>query len=393
MKPRIFFAIIFIQILVTVIIFFQIRNRSFSTFNISGNKYENERIQESLATNNSSYALHPYLGFVLDYGIDPNSNKFGFNGQDITFKNNSNDYIVGIFGGSVAQIYYAEEKDNFIKELNSRLKNKNIKVYSFALGGYKQPQQLMTLQYLLALGYKFDLIINIDGFNEAALPFSENYQDNVSTYFPRGWILYSTQYFDKSTISLINTINYLKSIKNFFTKLPSNLVYFPNIIVNSLYNKSELNLDKRLNQIMKTYQTKGPEPYMDKSENGIEQDIVNVWYNSSLQMARIAKSNNIQYLEFLQPNQYLPNSKHFSQEELNKYVNINHPYAYASKEIYPKIIERLPELKENGVSIYDLTNIFINEYGSIYNDNCCHYNERGFSLMTKNIIPTIKVNY
>ena len=39
---------------------------------------------------------------------------------------------------------------------------------NLALFGYKQPQQLTTLAYLMSIGGQFDLVLNIDGFNEVA---------------------------------------------------------------------------------------------------------------------------------------------------------------------------------------------------------------------------------
>ena len=47
-------------------------------------------------------------------------------------------------------------------------------ILCLALGGMKQPQQLLALEYFLSLGASFDVVINLDGFNEIALPYSEN---------------------------------------------------------------------------------------------------------------------------------------------------------------------------------------------------------------------------
>ena len=47
-----------------------------------------------------------------------------------------------------------------------RFAGKQIWVVSFALGGYKQPQQLMVLAYYLSLGQPLDVVVNVDGFNE-----------------------------------------------------------------------------------------------------------------------------------------------------------------------------------------------------------------------------------
>jgi hypothetical protein len=70
-----------------------------------------------------------------------------------------------------------------------RFRGKEIVILSLATGGYKQPQQLMALTYLLALGAHFDLVINVDGFNEVALPAAENVPQGYSPYYPRGWQL------------------------------------------------------------------------------------------------------------------------------------------------------------------------------------------------------------
>jgi len=39
----------------------------------------------------------------------------------------------------------------------------------FSHEGYKQPQQLLVLSYFLSIGQPFDMVMNIDGFNEVAL--------------------------------------------------------------------------------------------------------------------------------------------------------------------------------------------------------------------------------
>ena len=39
----------------------------------------------------------------------------------------------------------------------------------FSHEGYKQPQQLLILSYFLSIGQSFDVVVNIDGFNEVAM--------------------------------------------------------------------------------------------------------------------------------------------------------------------------------------------------------------------------------
>ena len=71
---------------------------------------------------------------------------------------------------------------------DSRFAGKELVFVNLALGGYKQPQQLMTLAYLLSLGAEFDVILNIDGFNEVARRRrSRSGSNSQFPAFPRSW--------------------------------------------------------------------------------------------------------------------------------------------------------------------------------------------------------------
>ena len=79
--------------------------------------------------------------------------------------------MIGVFGGSFTHSVYLSLKDLLSKHAAEF--GKKIVVINLGLAGYKQPQQLMTLNYLLALGAEFDIVIALDGFNEVALPGSK----------------------------------------------------------------------------------------------------------------------------------------------------------------------------------------------------------------------------
>src|SRR5262249_23951485 len=97
--------------------------------------------------------------------------------------------VVGILGGSVACQFAVNGTARLEAELSksSEFANRRLIFVNLALGGYKQPQQLMTLAYLLSLGAEFDLVLNIDGFNEVALYELENASHHVFPAFPRSW--------------------------------------------------------------------------------------------------------------------------------------------------------------------------------------------------------------
>jgi hypothetical protein len=147
--------------------------------------------------------LHPYFGFIDKVGLDHRppyaqtshlANNFGF-GSTYPYpfrKRNANQFVVGVFGGSVAANYAFFELEvptlaTALKQL-PELAGKEVLILPFAIGGYKQPQQLIVLNYFLSIGQDLDLAINIDGFNEVALGYL-NYQHRTEISMPSDFIL------------------------------------------------------------------------------------------------------------------------------------------------------------------------------------------------------------
>lgn len=79
--------------------------------------------------------------------------------------------LVGIFGGSVARQCCDQGAPRLaaLLEWSPRFAGREVVPLCLGHEGYKQPEQLLVLAYLLSLGQQFDLVINIDGFNEVAL--------------------------------------------------------------------------------------------------------------------------------------------------------------------------------------------------------------------------------
>ena len=137
------------------------------------------------------HIIHPYLGFVNAPREDVN--RFCFPGTDPLTQRSTGAVNICLMGGSVAVGIYAKSRDLLIENLKSSelFKDKEINIILFALGGFKQPQQLMALNYFLSLGAEYDIVINLDGFNEVVLPFSDNLPFNIYPSYPRHWNAYS----------------------------------------------------------------------------------------------------------------------------------------------------------------------------------------------------------
>ncbi|CBN55858.1 MULTISPECIES: hypothetical protein [Kamptonema] len=346
--------------------------------------------------------IHPFFGFVQKPGGDFRPgfkiNNYGFiSPYDYPFKKkNKNQFIVGIFGGSVASNFSIYEVQNkivakYLKRL-PELKDKEVIVLSFATGGYKQPQQLLILNYFLMLGQELDLVINIDGFNEVALA-SLNNREKIDISMPSVQHLQPLTNLANNSLSTKALTAILKiqenkdRIKDAVETLKNCKLALCNSI-NSFYIQSFVN-EYRRNLIRfererkkQAKQSSGSIIYVN-SEDAVLKDPVafekmaNTWAKSSIFMNKVLSSSNVLYFHFFQPNQYFPTPRVFSEAEKKVAFNKDTPYAKSVKAGYPILFTKFRNLQKNNVRIFDAVNIFDKTKESVYIDSCCHYNKKG----------------
>lgn len=335
-------------------------------------------------------SMHPYVGYVFNPLYQKGINKLGFYGP-LPEKQDDTKFKVGIFGGSVASQYAVMQYEKLQADIASQLgiTPKQVALYSFALPGYKQPQQLMTLTYLYSLGYKFDLILNIDGFNEVALAYVESYQRGTSSYFPRNWYLYSRGVSRFDVALLIHAYHTVRNLQYKAAEYAWGRSYAAQKLWAWTYYQLLAALDSRLKKMPSTYQTEGPELFAGTTGAATQRHIVDTWRRSTVQMSRIANANGAQYVEFLQPNQYVPDTKPYSAEERQKFINKDHPYGEITKNLYPQLIKSARSLTAKDATIVDLSQLFIHKKETLYADDCCHYNKQGYELLTSAIMDAI----
>jgi hypothetical protein len=346
------------------------------------------------------HILHPYLGFVNV--PNKNYNRFCFPGSDPITTKASGKINICLMGGSVALGLYNTSKDELIEKLKASkyFKDKEISISLFALGGFKQPQQLMALNYFLSLGAEYDIVINLDGFNEIVLPFSDNLPSHVFPSYPRHWSIYSRKSLNSKVQFLLAKQLILKDEQirsdQFFVKSYLYKSNFGLLFWNALNNDKrtslfqiEAQLKKAISQSDSDYQSTGPvEAVKDTTAFFAEQAAL--WQRSSTIIGGIGKTAGFDYFHFLQPNQYFQNTKVLTEEELT--IAYEHqPFAYktAVQTGYPFLIKQGQQLLNNGINFFDLTLIFKNEKRTVYNDKCCHFNELGYNLIADKIARSI----
>jgi len=189
--------------------------------------------------------IHPYLGFVRDPDKTRNTSYLGFPSKgDDPFRENSNDSItVALFGGSFAEGVSTQGRLRIKSTLQDH--GINARILTVAMGGYKQPQQLLALTYLLSQGAHIDVAVNIDGFNEVALPQAENVPKGVNPFYPRAWYNRTLGLHGQVTLRKIGRVLALDDDRRQWAIIFRDMPKF-SIIRNTLWRSYDILLEKRV---------------------------------------------------------------------------------------------------------------------------------------------------
>ncbi len=372
---------------------------------------EKARNNAPLPRHVGSEVIHPYMGFVIDAKFHRRL-RFEAGGQDaldfglaldqpgVFHEPTPGRPVVAVTGGSVAFSFARAVSGELRDELVSELPGfEHSVIVNLALPGYKQPQQLMALSYFLALGAHFDVVINLDGFNEVTLPLAENLRRGVYPFFPRNWF-FRVQDFDPSTRLAVGELAYLMERRRrqaeFFSRIPWRYSPTAGLLWTVLDRRArqqiavqELELD-RSQQTAAGYTVTGP-PWRPADVAASYRELVLFWQRASEQMHDLAAARGIRYYHFLQPNQYLAGSKPMAPEErriaiqTEGYVIGEHAAA-----AYPLLIEHGRRLVERGVPFEDLTMLFAGIEEPVYIDRCCHFNTLGERHLTRAVAAVIR---
>jgi hypothetical protein len=401
LKIYLFYGMMFLMVLFCIELLAQL-----SFFIIFGKRYSNRNLKNYVvhkydttdwrADFYKQEIIHPYVGYVFDYEDEKKnftSQGFYTNISPVVKKDKGKLNVV-VLGGSVAKglAHYIEKAWEKTFKIKPRLIN-------LACPGYKQPQQLMALAYFLSLGAEYDLVINLDGFNDIVLPYTENYRAGINPFFPRSWELRINDNPAPKLLAAIGKVRYLRDIKQkrlaelstsiFNVSATYGLIKMLQLIINNkeIYDSSTaLYTIKR--KLSKRFVETGPvEHYKNIKE--MHAAAAEFWYRCSLLINSLAKDRGFEYYHFLQPDQYLQGSKQLTPEEKRIAFNKKHLYRQSVVIGYPMLIDKGKALLKNRVNFFDATMVFANIDETVYCDDCCHFNRRGNQIVADYIIQEI----
>jgi len=360
----------------------------------------------------SAFTLHPYVGYVR-YGHQWNGTgadaikNYGFGTQiDVLQKRDDSKVIVAILGASVAEETMKEVGDVFHAVLQAYpvFADKEIIVLPLAVGGYKQPQQLSELNYLLSIGAEFDIIVNIDGVGEVVIPPVHNVQHGIAAAYPMDWFFTSKKWLkDQEQQLLLGQISYLSQKRKEYAAIvqKSSLRYSHTALFlwraldQNLENKVARRMD-RLISLKPDWEEestiRGPaETY--ETEDEMIRELADIWFRSSLLLDAVSRSQRMTYVHILQPNQYVPGSKVIRTEEQEVAMEGAPHIKKWIQAGYPVLRDRGAQLHDRGIHFYDFTMIFENISESLYRDNCCHLNKKGSLLLAEQLADVVAAEY
>jgi hypothetical protein len=299
------------------------------------------------------FLLHPYWAFATKPGVtmrqrltpqhiarlhapkapesadwqDVTANNHGFvSPHDYPYQPAGDTFILGVFGSSIAQCFSVQAGPALARDLRGSLtSNRPVEVLNFGLGGFKQPQSLFVLIFFLLSGQRFDAIVLLDGFTEAALSWI-NDQRGVPVAQPSAFHM------------------------DMFADVPGQ--FSPPLA------QEEITPPARVSQIAA------------------------LWQDSAVMMRQLCTEKGIPFFLFLHPNQYY-SRKTFTAEERDFAVHNRSPYKGGVEAVYPELVRRVHELRGLGLAAFDATAIFDEIQETTYADNCCHYNDLGNTVLER----------
>ena len=362
-----------------------------------------------------SNVLHPYTGFVRNarpgrthqvnrLQVDDEVNPFGFFGKSPLAPKDDDVVRIALTGGSVAEELFLYARDTMASELaaSGTFGSRKIEIVSAAVAGFKQPQQLMALNYLLVLGAPLDVVINLDGFNEVVLPFTDNVPLDLAPSYPFRWRTVAAKGIDPGAAILIAQIaESERDLRQWQTLFDRAVLRHSSFVLASWQvmrersetSRSELQGELRERLGTNTTPESGGPPFDRTTYGGAKNALFThsaaIWRRSSEALAGLCASRGIAYFHFLQPNQYVdwkPASDRERKTAVSPRLNSTR---YGAESGYRMLIAEGARLRSGGVRFLDLTGMFAGETEPVYRDNCCHFFARGYQAIARRIAVEI----
>lgn len=357
--------------------------------------------------------FHPYMGFVHRVGRKGEgwtTNNMGFQVADslpadccdYPMARRAGEVLVGVLGGSVAVDFALQAQRT--RMLEQRLgaipayAGRTVRVLNFAMPGFRQPQQLATLAWFRALGHGFDVVLAIDGFNEAVTSY-RNFQSGVEPAFPADtlWGEWGRQLElaagrgagDPGDRAL--SVYYAARAAKWRNEAEQCTLAACHLTKRVLARLAHWRSERLAREAKEAPAPAGLFPTALRSRFDAPFDVfayaADRWRDSARAMDALARAHGALFLQVLQPNQWWRDAGDY------RPIASDHIYGWVAEPVnrgYPALVARLAELRAAGVETLDATMLFKDVASrAAYADDCCHYTAQANELLAGAIADAI----
>ena len=336
--------------------------------------------------------VHPFLGFDVVESLE----QIAADQQRFAEGKDARTFDILLLGGSVAAGFgnFGRARLRELLREDPRFAQVNIQLLSYARAAYKQPQQLITLSYLMNLGIRPDAVINLDGFNEVAIS-NENAHHGVHPLQPSigEWASRNmTAVRDPQALEHLVELRVAQSrVKERADWALSSGLLWSSIGGTLVIRWVELERQRQVAVQGKavermTGRSSSPVVRGPAFEGELEEVLdlaVQSWRTSSRAMDAICDREGIHYLHVLQPTLHEEGSKPLTRKE-RRVGKASAAWRNAVRTGYPLLRTAGGELREEGVAFLDATQAFAAQAETLYQDPC-HFSQEGQRILAERI--------
>ena len=337
------------------------------------------------------FALHPFLGLVFS------DRRHGLNIRPVA-RRQDDALVIAFLGGSVAN-----DIANYLRSalFTASMFGESAETgaggapvfLNFATDSFRQPQQALAVANLLTEGMQIDIVIVLDGLNELEqtnVALAKSLAPGTPYYW---WPLVRSASGEELAIrarilSLDNRREHLLRIGPWQGLMYRSAVFglIRHFELERIEQARHRHLDRQL-----ALASNGSKERV-RANAGATVDRLrraeiarDYWHRGALLLASLTERHGAAYYHFLQPSQYLPDSKPLSAEERATAFRPRGT-AWMVRKTYPQLAQLGERLRGQGVKFFDLSRIFADVPETLYIDWCCHLNERGNRLLADQIL-------
>jgi hypothetical protein len=338
--------------------------------------------------------LHPYLGYDTQLGVARVGAELALH------RARPERFDVLLLGGSVAEIF-GELGAPKLKEMlaaDPRLAGREPYLLKFARTTYKQPQQQTLLAYLLALGFRPDAVIDIDGFNEVTAT-AANAELGVHPSYPLGEFWKSIATLGPNGVAGLaeyaELVHERVALDRAAAALEHGVLRYSSVLGEwqlARLRRQQAALQEHAASYLEGLGGRAEHPglFGPPFEGGEEAAVrlgVECWGEASLSMHAMCAQRGITFLHVLQPTLHDPGSKPMTDEEREN-ARLGGVWLSGTRIGYPLLRAMGEKLRTEGVVFLDATRVFADVHETLYRD-ACHFDARGNEILAGTIAAAL----